>query len=75
MYYEEKVIAGVLCWRGTPAGEWTAKTAQQLTVMLIEARAISAFTMPTPSPCPPTTVMPQPAFVHVPDWNGWNPQC
>ena len=22
MYYEEKVINGILCWRGDPKGEW-----------------------------------------------------
>ena len=22
MYYEEKVINGILCWRGDPHGEW-----------------------------------------------------
>jgi len=38
MYHEEKIIDGVLCWRGTPDGEWTQKTAKQLTDMLIEAR-------------------------------------
>lgn len=38
MYYEEKIIDEVLCWRGTPNGVWTQKTAKQLTEMLIEAR-------------------------------------
>ena len=38
MYYEEKVINGVLHWRGTPEGQWIAKTAEQLTEMLLEAR-------------------------------------
>ena len=38
MFYEEKVIDGVLCWRGIPSGEWNKKTPEQLTQMLIEAR-------------------------------------
>lgn len=38
MYSDEKIIDGVLCWRGTPNGEWIQKTAKQLTEMLIEAR-------------------------------------
>ncbi len=38
MLYEETVIDGVLHWRGKPNGEWTAKTQQQLTQMLLEAR-------------------------------------
>ena len=38
MYYEEKIIDGVLCWRGTPNGEWIQKTPEQLTKRLIEAQ-------------------------------------
>jgi hypothetical protein len=38
MYYEEKAINGVLHWRGTPEGQWIAKTAEQLTEMLLTAR-------------------------------------
>lgn len=25
MYYEEKIIDGILYWRGTPDGEWIVK--------------------------------------------------
>ena len=38
MYYEEKVIDGVLCWRGSPDGEWSRKTTEQLTQMLIDTK-------------------------------------
>jgi hypothetical protein len=34
MYHEERVIDGVLCWRGTPDGEWTEYTAKELTAMV-----------------------------------------
>jgi hypothetical protein len=30
MYHEEKMIDGVLCWRGDPDGEFTPYTAEQL---------------------------------------------
>lgn len=36
MYYEEKVINGVLCYRGTPDGEWTEFSKQTLTKRLME---------------------------------------
>ena len=39
MYYEEKIIGGVLCWRGTPDGQWIQTTAEQLTAMLTEKYA------------------------------------
>ena len=38
MYYEETVIDGVLCWRGTPDGAWIARSRQELTATLLEAR-------------------------------------
>ena len=31
MHYEENVINGVICWRGTPNGKWIQKTPEQLT--------------------------------------------
>jgi hypothetical protein len=31
MYYEERIINGVLSWRNTPDGQWTPFTAKQLT--------------------------------------------
>jgi hypothetical protein len=39
VYYEERVIDGVLHWRNTPDGEWTAYTAAQLTDRLIRLTA------------------------------------
>lgn len=41
MYHEEKVIDGVLCWRGTPDGEWTQYTLQALTSALRSERSRS----------------------------------
>jgi hypothetical protein len=38
MYYEEKIIEGVLCWRSTPKGMWTEFSAEQLTKKLQEER-------------------------------------
>lgn len=38
MYHEERIVDGVLCWRGAPKGEWTPYTQQELTVMLNEVR-------------------------------------
>lgn len=35
MYYEEKIINGVLCHRSTPDGEWVQFTSEQLSAMLI----------------------------------------
>lgn len=42
MYYEEDVIDGVLCWRGTPESAWIARSRQELTAMLLEAREVKA---------------------------------
>lgn len=41
MYHEEKVINGVLCWRGTPDGEWQQYTPEALTVALTAERAMA----------------------------------
>lgn len=38
MFYEEKIIDGVLHWRVTPDGEWIQFTVQELTRLLVEAR-------------------------------------
>ena len=38
MYYEERVIEGVLSWRGSPDGEWTPMTTRQLTDEIIFLR-------------------------------------
>ncbi len=39
MYYEEKVINGVLHWRGHPDDNWTPCTPQELTAKLEEKAA------------------------------------
>lgn len=38
MWYEERIINGVLCFRGTPNGDWHEFTKESLTKDLIEAR-------------------------------------
>ena len=38
MYHAEQVIDGVLCWKGTPEGEWVPYTPQQLTDRLLRIR-------------------------------------
>lgn len=35
MYYEEKIVDGVLSHRGTPTGKWIPFTPSQLTQMVI----------------------------------------
>ena len=42
MYYEEKVIDGVLCCRGAPDGEFTPLSAEELTDKLLRACEILA---------------------------------
>ena len=39
MFYEEKVINGVLHCRGTPHGEWTALSAIELTTRIMIQKA------------------------------------
>ncbi len=39
MYYEEKVINGILCHRSTPDGEWQQFTIEALTTALIATRS------------------------------------
>ena len=41
MYHEEAVINGVLCWRGTPDGEWQKYTLEALTIALTAERGRS----------------------------------
>lgn len=43
MYYEERVIDGILCHRGTPDGGWTPFTREELTQMIGEAKELLAF--------------------------------
>lgn len=38
MYYDEEVINGILCHRGTPNGEWIPFTPEQLTQKYIQAK-------------------------------------
>jgi hypothetical protein len=34
MYFEQKIIKGVLCYRSSPSGEWTEYSKEELTGML-----------------------------------------
>jgi len=38
MYYEEKVINNILCFRNTPTGEFKQLSQEQLTVLLLDMR-------------------------------------
>lgn len=40
MYHEEKVIDGVLSWRGTPDGKFTPYTPKALTARIVELERI-----------------------------------
>lgn len=46
MYYEEKIIDGILHWRSTPTGAWIAKTPEQLTIRIEELEAAQAQAVP-----------------------------
>lgn len=77
MYYEEKILNGVLCWRGTPNGDWTEKTAKQLTDMLVEARLKN---MATPAifpscPQPHYIVQPAPQYTPPPSYDPYRVTC
>lgn len=54
MYYEEKVIDGVLCFRGTPNGDWQPVHAKSLTDRVVIAeRKLNTFDQArTLKPCP-----------------------
>lgn len=42
MYYEERLIDGILHWRGTPDGEWQIIPAEKLGERVIAAEAFRA---------------------------------
>ena len=48
MYYEEKLICGILHWRGTPDGEWKPMSKEQLTAIVMELRQQRVVTAPMP---------------------------
>jgi hypothetical protein len=39
MYYEEKIIKGILCWRGTPKGAWIAVSQQEIATKYMAIKA------------------------------------
>lgn len=45
MYYQEQIQDGVLCWRGTPNGDWIPFTAKELTEKLIEVQLLTRLAM------------------------------
>jgi hypothetical protein len=40
MYHEEKMINGILCWRGTPNGEFIQYTLEQMTAKYTEMKEL-----------------------------------
>lgn len=38
MFYQEEIINGVLCWRGTPKGDWVEFTQEQLTKEIVRLK-------------------------------------
>lgn len=46
MYYEEKLIDGVLHWRCTPDGEWRPMSPEKLTELVIGLRKSLEFATP-----------------------------
>lgn len=48
MYYEEKLIDGVLHWRGTPDGEWQLMSQERLTALVLELRQQRVVNTPMP---------------------------
>lgn len=38
MYFEEKVILGILCWRAIPDGQWKIYDKKQLTKKILELK-------------------------------------
>lgn len=40
MFYEEKIINGVLCWRSTPDGKFTPFTMEQLSNRVKDLEAV-----------------------------------
>lgn len=48
MYYEEKLIDGVLHWRGTPDGEWQPMSKERLTALVLELRQQRVVNTPMP---------------------------
>jgi hypothetical protein len=39
MYHDEKLIDGILHWRGTRNGQWTAYTAEQLSERVLKVES------------------------------------
>ena len=38
MFYQEEIISGILCWRGTPQGDWVEFTQVQLTEKIVKLK-------------------------------------
>lgn len=39
MYYEEKLINGVLMWRGTPTGYWRQCSIEKMSARIVELKS------------------------------------
>lgn len=48
MYYEEKLICGILHWRGSPDGEWLPMSQERLTALVLELRQQRVMNTPMP---------------------------
>lgn len=75
MYYEEKVVNGVLCSRTSPGGDWVPMTAEVLTAKLLEARQQQKTQVYGPAPAPSFVVMPAPVVAPKPGPYGWEVTC
>ena len=62
MYYGEKLIDGVLHWRGTPDGKWKQMSQERLTTLVLELRQRLGNANPSVTP-----YSPQPADL----WRWW----
>lgn len=38
MYYKEQIVDGVLCWKGTPDGEWTPMSPEKMTRKIMQLK-------------------------------------
>jgi hypothetical protein len=70
MFYEERVVNGVLCSRTHPGSEWVPMTAEVLTAKLMEARQ-----MKQPAVYGPLQIAPNPLFAPNPGPYGWEVTC
>lgn len=54
---EEKLIDGVLHWRGTPDGEWQPMSREKLSSLVVELRRLVALNSPWKQPYEPPFIV------------------